>query len=344
FPRRTGRGLDHDAARRGAVGRVTPCSVEGVRPVTHPLLAALSLSLVPAVQDAPAPAAAPAATVAPSSPQADAPGPPAPDSVITRVVVCPRHAEITREVAVPAEAGENVARFTGLVPGLHRNTLRASVPDGARITGTELRKVYLEESLSEEIAALDAAIQALNDELSLQARAEARVAEEAAFYKASKGRLATGMDRGLAGGAVAVGDWKQVLAFVAEGLQASAARNEPLRFGFGPDDSLVVERRLVGREVKGPEAFRQSQVITCRCEVTVQNFNQRATEVEVTDQIPVSKTPEIQVTFLDSSLAPQVDRAAGTLRWTLEVGPGATSTISYAFSVESPVGREVHWL
>jgi uncharacterized protein (TIGR02231 family) len=132
--------------------------------------------------------------------------------------------------------------------------------------------------------------------------------------------------------------------YVGAGSVTSAARHEPLRFGFGPDDSLVVERRLVGREVKGPEAFRQSQVITYRCEVTVQNFNQRATEVEVTDQIPVSKTPEIQVSFLDSSLAPQVDKASGTLRWTLEVGSGATSTIAYAFSVESPVGREVHWL
>lgn len=79
------------------------------------------------------------------------------------------------------------------------------------------------------------------------------------------------------------------------------------------------------------------------CEVTVQNVKQRATEVELTDRIPVSRRPEIQVSFLDSSHAPQVDKAAGTLRRTPALGPGATGTISHAVSVESPVGRELHW-
>jgi len=132
--------------------------------------------------------------------------------------------------------------------------------------------------------------------------------------------------------------------YVGAGSVASAARNEPLSFGFGPDDSLVVERKLLARDVKGPEAFRQSQVITYRYEVTVQNFNQRAVEVEVSDQIPVSKSAEIQVTFLESNLKPELDAATGNLRWALEIGPAATRTLSYAFSVECPVGRDVHWL
>jgi hypothetical protein len=95
--------------------------------------------------------------------------------------------------------------------------------------------------------------------------------------------------------------------------------------------------------VKGPEAFRQSQVITYRYEISVENFNQRGAQVEVSDQIPVSTSAEIQVDFLDSTHEPQLDAQSGTLHWALEIGAGETSTIAYGFSVECPVGRDVHW-
>ncbi len=210
--------------------------------ITH-LLAALPCAILPSVQDALA-----------------VPAPP--ESTITRVVVFPKHAEITREIEVQAGAGENLVRFTGLVPGLNPNTLRASVPDGARITGTELRKVYLEESLSEDIAALDQAIQALNDELAQEARAEARLAEEAAFYKAIKGRLAADMDRELAGGAVAVGDWRQVLAFVSEGLQAcdAQAAELALRVRAQQQQLVVLEKQRKEYSARQPKEMKEISV------------------------------------------------------------------------------------
>lgn len=554
----------------------------------------------------------------------DAPTAPAPPaSTITRVVVIPKHAEITREIQVQAAAGENTVRFTNLVPILNPHTLRASASSGARITGTELRTSYLKEGLSEEIAALDLSILALKDDLAQEGRAQGRLTEEAAFYGAIKTRLTADVERELARGTLGVDEWRQVLAFVGEGLAgcdtrfgelagrlrdkqrqlagleeqrkdystrqtgetkeilvsfstdapgpqhiavhyiidavawvpsydvhldrergdievvgygqiaqwsgehwtdvqlalamsrpdfeltvpdlapmlaslddkemaqlakevsflstsardqaekwsaarfkrsqeretyrrnleqlsqrsdqhlaqyglnqaliqgamtrlvdrfagvrydiasresipcdssahkvvifrarvparlkyvatpalgatvmlqgeivnttgvpmlaggaalfiddsyvgagqvAAAAKNEPLDFGFGPDDSLVVTRKLLAREVKGPEAFRQSQVLTYRYEIRVENFNSRGVEVEVADQIPVSKSADIAVSFLDSTHTAGFDAQDGSLRWSLEIGAGATSTIAYSFSVECPVGREVYWL
>lgn len=548
--------------------------------------------------------------------------PTGPESTITRVVVFPKHAEVTRSIRVEAKAGENQVTFTNLVPVLNPHTLRASVSEGARIIGTELRTVYLKESLTEEITALDKSIIALIDDLAGEERAKGRLGEQAAFYASVKGRLAMDMGKELSTGGVAVEEWTQVLGFVRDGLQecdralgelavrvrgkqvelealnkqrkdfssrqpkemkqitvafasedagprdvevhymvdtviwvpsydvhldrergdveitgygqvmqwsgehwkdvqltlamsrpdfeltlpeltpvqasldekdmtqlakevaflsrsaqvdaqkwtetrfkrsqeretfrrnleqlarrpdqvlekyglsqgliedamnrlvdrfagvryaipqretipcdssphkvvafnarmptrleyvaapalgnsimlegavvntsgvpllsgsaalfiddsyvgtstvGGAANNEPLSFGFGPDDSLVVGRKLLARDVKGPEAFRQSQVITYRYELTVENFNQRAVQVEVEDQIPISKTQDIQVSFVEATPKAQLDEQTGRLHWDIEIAPRGTSRIVYSFTVECPVGRDVHW-
>ncbi len=554
----------------------------------------------------------------PATPQPPAPG----ASRITHVVVYPEHAEVTREISVEAVPGLNAVRFLNLIPLLNPNTLRASVSAGARIAGTEIQKVFLNESVSEEINVLDARIQELTDELSAESDGKARLAEQAAFYASVKGRLGGDMTRELTDSRPTVAEWENVLAFVDAGLQrcddqrraieaherslgkelsarsderkefagrqplevkealvsfhsetggptrveihymvegavwkpsydvhldrateqieitgygqvmqwtgeawddvelslamtrpdlelalpeltpmqasldatqmikiaqevgvlnavaqgslqkwmtgrfqrrqdretfrrnlellsryseqalvqyglnadvirnamsrlvdrfaavryevaqresipfnsaphkvvafsatvpaklkyvatpalgnsvllqgeivnttghpilegsvaifgdesyigtsqqSGAAQNEGLAFGFGPDDGLIVDRHLVSRTVKGPEAFRLSQVITYRYEIVVESFNQRAVEVEVTDQIPVSTTAEIQVTFLESSRPHTLDPKSGMLRWTLDAAAGSPTTIAYVFQVECPVGQDVHW-
>jgi len=543
-------------------------------------------------------------------------------SRITHVVVYPEHAEVTREIGVDAVPGANTARFTNLIPLLDSNTLRASVSAGARISGTETRKMFLKESFSEEINALEKRIQELTDQLAAEADGRKRIEEQASFYASVKGRLGGDMTRELTENRAAVPDWEKLLAFVSSGLQRcdeqrrdtevreralgkelaartderkeyagrqpremkevevsfhseaggptqveihymvegavwkpsydvhldrakqeieitgygqvmqwtgeawddvelslamtrpdfelalpeltpmqasldatqmakiaqevgvlnataqgslqkwatgrfqrrqdretfrrnlellsrqsdqdlvqyglnadvirsamsrlvdrfasvryevaqresvpfnsaphkvvaftatvpaklkyvatpalgnsvllqgeivnttghpilagsvalftdesyvgtsqqeGAAQNESLRLGFGPDDGLTVDRRLQSRTVNDAWAFRQSQVITYRYEITVENFNEHGVEVEVTDQIPISTAEEVQVTFLESSRPHTLDPQTGMLRWTLDAAAGSPTTIVYAFQVECPVGKDVHW-
>lgn len=543
-------------------------------------------------------------------------------SRVTTVVVFPSHAQVTRTLAVDAVAGENRVLLGGLVPNLNPHSLRASVGEGARVTGTEINTIHLEQSSTEQIAALDASIRSLDDQLALHGMSQSRAQERRAFFRSVKDRLARDMEGQFATGAVAVSSWVEVLAFVDEGLEAcdetlatlelesrgvrsrreaeaaqrkdyaalqpheqkqvavsfeaeragpvelavhymvaevqwkpsydvhldrasgeleligygnirqwsgeawdhvdltlamsrpdnqltvpvlaplvasldyaalaklakeasflgssegyaaqkwaagrftrsqdretfrrnleqlaglprdrmnalglsaeiiegalsrlvdrfagvryeigrratipfdssphkvvtftarvpaqlryvatpalgdaimlqgaavnrtghpvlegnaalfvdgsfvgsstvaGAAQNEGLSFGFGPDDALVVKRRMLSRAVTGPEAFRQSQVLTYRYAITVENFNDRPVDVHVVDQIPISKTDEIQVTFLESSEQHVLNQETGALSWDLKVGAGKSSTIGYSFSVECPVGRDVHW-
>lgn len=123
----------------------------------------------------------------------------------------------------------------------------------------------------------------------------------------------------------------------------SAAQNEGLTFCFGPDDTLAVERALIDRTVKGPEQFRQSQVITYEYCIRVENFGGQVACVEVMDQIPLSNIPEIQVDFLTSNLESKLDEQTGSLKWVLDVEPGQGKDISFSFSIECPVDKTVHW-
>ncbi|MGQ0552641.1 MAG: mucoidy inhibitor MuiA family protein [Planctomycetota bacterium] len=584
--------------------------------------AACFLSTLSLLGFAPAQTAEPA-PVEPVLEQSAAAADPAADtSRITDVVVYPEHAEITRQLSVDAVAGKNRVRFTNLIPLIDANALRATVSEGARIIGTELRTVHLEASLSAEINQLDARIQELADLLTVEADTKARLKEEAAFYGGVKGRLATDMGRELSEVRLSVTDWGAVLSFVSAGLErcdveeraadlrerqikkelektikerkdyagrqpkemkeiivsfeaeeagprdiwvhyiidaaawrpsydvhldresreiqitgygqvlqwtgeawndvklslamsrpdtelthpevvpmiasldsetmqalakevavlnavpqanlekwaagrfkrrqdretfrrnieqllgqssqelarlglstelvqgamnrlvnrfssvrydvpqretvpfdsspskvvtfsarlpaklqyvatpalgnsvllqaeasnssgypvlegsvalfvdesfigsstlTSAAQNEGLAFGFGPDEGLVVSRKLTARKVDAAWAFRQSQVVTYEYALELENFNDQPVSVEVTDQIPVSKSPEIVVKFLGSSRSPTLDAETGLLRWTLDVGPGHRSQITFSFSVECPVGTDVHW-
>ena len=544
------------------------------------------------------------------------------NSTITHVVVYPNHVQITREIEVDAHQGDGTVTFTGLVPILSSDNLRATASDGVRITGTETRTVYLRESLSEEIKQLDAQIVSLGDALAALERAAHRWAEEKGFYMSIKNRVSTELGKELAANKISIDDWQSMLAFVRKGLAecdremsdielktrnlkrdleaikgkrsrytqrrpremkevtvtfstsrkgkkkirihyitpnagwspaydvhldrkagtvqivgygqitqttgeswkdvaltlamsrpdfelslpelmpmvasfddaemkqlandvsmlngvparqakewskqrfkgrqervnflrnleqlslesesrlqqfglnqkliqqaltrmvdrfagvryevsrpetlpcdssphkvvvvsrtipvdlkyvappalgdtvmlkglvrnttghpilegpislfidnsyvgaskvASAAQNEGLSFCFGPDDALVVKRELVKRTVKGPEKFRQSQVITYSYRITVENFNSRPASVEVADQIPLTKTPDIQVRFLETNLEKDLDEPTGKLSWTIDVAPGKKSEITYSFSIECPVGRTVYW-
>jgi len=123
----------------------------------------------------------------------------------------------------------------------------------------------------------------------------------------------------------------------------SAAQNEEISFCFGPDDALVVARELMKRDVKGPEKFRQSQVITYSYKINAENFNDHKSTVQINDQIPTSKNQDIQVKFVESNIDYTIDEQTGKLTWFVDIERGKKKEITFSFSVECPVERTLYW-
>ncbi len=127
--------------------------------------------------------------------------------------------------------------------------------------------------------------------------------------------------------------------FVGNSQVPNASNNESISLFFGPDDGLKVTRELVQRETKGPERFRQSQLVTWEYRIQVENFHAAGVVVEVEDQIPISQTDDLQVKFLGSSVEGVQPDAKGVLRWRLAVEPRAPIVVTFRYQIEHPLAQ-----
>ncbi|MBI4617202.1 MAG: mucoidy inhibitor MuiA family protein [Planctomycetes bacterium] len=120
-----------------------------------------------------------------------------------------------------------------------------------------------------------------------------------------------------------------------------ASANEELDLFFGPDDGLKVTRELVKRETKGPERFRQSQLVTYEFKIKVENFHGQEVEVELEDQIPISQSDDVQVKFLGASVADTKPDEKGILSFSLKVPARTPLDVTFGYQIEHPMNQSL---
>lgn len=129
--------------------------------------------------------------------------------------------------------------------------------------------------------------------------------------------------------------------FVGNSQVANASANESISLFFGPDEGLEVVRELVKRETKGPERFRQSQLVTWEYRIRIENFHGTEVEVELEDQIPVSQTDDVQVKFLGSNVEGVAPDEKGVLRWRLTVKARTPAVVTFRYQIEHPLAQSL---
>ena len=115
---------------------------------------------------------------------------------------------------------------------------------------------------------------------------------------------------------------------------ASGARF-PLSFG--------IEERLRAKRVVLEERERETGLISkdhrrvYSYRFHVANYLDRATELELSDHIPVSEMKDVTVTVDGQTTAGyNLDRSDGIVRWSLKLAPGAERAIDPAFHIDVP--------
>ena len=116
----------------------------------------------------------------------------------------------------------------------------------------------------------------------------------------------------------------------------AVAPGEALNLGFGVDDRIRVDRRLVSRKVEHLMGGRTRT--TVRYKTTVHNYAKVAQVVRLTDQVPVSQIDRITVSLAEPSLAPVVDpeAPAGVSSWQLALPAGGEMVVETGFTVTAP--------
>jgi uncharacterized protein (TIGR02231 family) len=133
--------------------------------------------------------------------------------------------------------------------------------------------------------------------------------------------------------------------FVGRGQMAASAKDETVRFGFGADDKIKIERTVVKRnEGSAGLIVTTSKTDERAFKTSVRNGHDFPIRIAIEDQLPVSENEDIVVEMLPSATTPTAtnlrDRR-GVLEWAFEAKPGEARDIAFAWRVRWPKDRGV---
>lgn len=124
--------------------------------------------------------------------------------------------------------------------------------------------------------------------------------------------------------------------FVAASTLRTVMPGEKFDLALGADEGLAVKRKLNNRFTEDTGLVTKGKRITYDITITVQNNKKTAEKIVVTDQIPVSRHEKIVVKLLAPDEREAKPDAEGTIKWTLDLPPGAKRDLPLKFSIEYP--------
>ncbi|MCP4439058.1 MAG: mucoidy inhibitor MuiA family protein [Aureispira sp.] len=117
--------------------------------------------------------------------------------------------------------------------------------------------------------------------------------------------------------------------------------DDTLFVSLGRDPNIVVSRMKVSGSKK-KVFLGNSHKLSIAYNMTVKNHHNKAIEIVLEDQIPISDDKDIVINLTESSDA-NYEEEIGLLNWRLTLAPGEERTVQFAFSVKYPKGKKVRF-
>ena len=112
----------------------------------------------------------------------------------------------------------------------------------------------------------------------------------------------------------------------------------------GIDDSVKVIRKSLTQVSKSRGLFKNKLQVMLGYAITAENFKRDRVELTIIDQIPVSKSEEIEVEVDQITPQPTPDKASaekGILKWKLELASGEKKTVEVRYRVIYPKNTRI---
>lgn len=114
---------------------------------------------------------------------------------------------------------------------------------------------------------------------------------------------------------------------------------DTLLVSLGRDENISIKRtKLMDKTSK--KFFGDSQKETYGWEIAVRNNKAFILEIEVLDQLPISKQEDIKVELIEKSGAAYT-KEYGKLLWNLKIQPNSAKTLKLEYSIEYPKGKSI---
>jgi uncharacterized protein (TIGR02231 family) len=131
--------------------------------------------------------------------------------------------------------------------------------------------------------------------------------------------------------------------FVGNGRLPLLAPGEEHELGFGVDDAIRI-RHTLAEEKRGETGIITSSKTDARSyRISVKNLHERAINLTVLDQIPVSQNADIKVE-LTGKTAPtkrDLDDKRGVLAWEMKLEPDEERTVEFGYRATWPAAKKV---
>lgn len=128
-------------------------------------------------------------------------------------------------------------------------------------------------------------------------------------------------------------------AYLGQSYINTASTDDTLSLSLGRDNKLMLVRKKQ-TELSKRQFLGNNEKETFYFETVVRNNRDKAVNIVVEDQLPISSKGDIEVTMLEISGA-ALEKNTGKLTWNLNLAPGESKTILLGYSIKSPKGMEV---
>ncbi|MDP2387501.1 MAG: DUF4139 domain-containing protein [Bacteroidota bacterium] len=116
--------------------------------------------------------------------------------------------------------------------------------------------------------------------------------------------------------------------------------DDTLDLSFGRDKKIVVTRTKL-KDMNKDKVIGNNRKATFSYEMVVKNNRKGAVNLELNDQLPVSKNADIVVESIELSKA-QLDPATGKLKWSMTLAPDESKKVVLTYSVKYPRSQSVN--
>lgn len=127
--------------------------------------------------------------------------------------------------------------------------------------------------------------------------------------------------------------------YIGESYLNTNTTDDTLSVSMGRDKGIVVSREKIKDFCKN-STFGGNKKSTRGYEIKVRNNKSKEIEIELVDQIPLSRIKEIEVEVIEKGLA-KYEESTGKLTWRLTIPPGETKTLTFKFQVKYPKDKNL---
>ena len=128
-------------------------------------------------------------------------------------------------------------------------------------------------------------------------------------------------------------------AYLGQSYINTASTDDTLSLSLGRDNKIMLVRKKQ-TELSKRQFLGNNEKETFFFETVVRNNRDKAVNIIVEDQLPISSKGDIEVAMLEISGA-SLEKNTGKLTWNLSLAPGESKTIVLGYSIKSPKGMTV---